>query len=48
MSHIDAHSTRDKQAVFNFILEVKNKPQLDDIIRKLLLIKGIIEVKRVE
>ncbi len=48
ISHIDASSTRDKQAYFNFILEVKNRPQLNDIIKKLSHIPGVIEVKRVE
>ncbi len=46
--HIDATSTRDKQAQFNFIMEVENRLQLDDIIKKLSRIRGVIEVKRVE
>jgi GTP pyrophosphokinase len=48
MSHIDAHTTRNKQAVFSITLGVKNKPQLNDIMKKITLIKGIIEVRRVE
>ena len=48
ISHLDASTTRDKQANFNFILEVKNKSQLDEITRKLLQINGVIEVIRVK
>ena len=48
ISHLDASSTRDRQAHFNFILEVKNKPQLDEITRKLLQINDVFEVKRVK
>jgi len=48
INHIDASTTRDKQAHFNFILEVKNKPQLNEIIKKLLQVNGVIEIKRAE
>jgi GTP pyrophosphokinase len=48
INHLDAKSTRDKQAHFNLVLEVRDKPQLDEIIKKLSLIKGVIEAKRVE
>jgi GTP pyrophosphokinase len=48
INHIDASSTRDKQAHFNFILEVKNKPQLNEILKKLSQLSGVIEVKRVK
>jgi len=48
INHIDASSTRDKQAHFNFILEIKNKPQLNEILKKLSQLSGVIEVKRVK
>jgi GTP pyrophosphokinase len=48
INHIDASTTRDKQAHFNFILEVKNIHQLNDIMKKLSQISGVIEVKRVK
>lgn len=48
INHIDASSTREKQAYFNFILEVKNRPQLNEILKKLSQINGVIEVKRVK
>jgi len=46
ITHIDASVTSDRRARFNFILEVKDKHQLDDLIRKLSHIKGVIEVRR--
>ena len=46
VSHIDASATYDKQAHFNFILEVKTKSQLTDIIRKLSQLDGVLEIKR--
>jgi GTP pyrophosphokinase len=48
ISHINVRTTRNKQAIFNITLEVRNKPQLDDISKKLSLVKGVLEVKRVE
>lgn len=48
INHIDASTTRDKQAYFNFILELKDEPQLNEITKKLLKVSGVIEVKRVK
>ncbi|MEF9475844.1 MAG: ACT domain-containing protein [Candidatus Mariimomonas ferrooxydans] len=48
INRIDASTTRDKQAHFNLILEVKNKPQLNEIIKKLYQVNGVIEIKRAE
>lgn len=47
INHIDASATPDKRARFNFILEVKDKQQLDTILKKMSQIQGVIEVKRV-
>ncbi len=48
INHIEASTTRNKQAYFNIILEVKNKTQLSEIVKKLLLVSGVIEIKRVK
>jgi GTP pyrophosphokinase len=48
INHIDASTTRDKQAHFNVILEVKHKSQLNEIMKKLSQINGVIEVKRIK
>ncbi len=48
IKHVDASVTRDRQARFNFILEVKNKPQLNEILKKLSQVNGVIDIKRVE
>jgi len=48
INHIDASATYDKQARFNFILEVKDKHQLDEILKKMSQVRGVIEVKRVK
>ncbi len=48
INNMTASTTRDKQAYFNFILEVKNKKQLDDILKKLAQVNGVNEAKRVE
>ncbi len=48
IKHADASVTRDKQARFNFILEIKNKSQLNEILKKLSQVNGVIEIKRVE
>lgn len=48
IKHADASVTRDKQARFNFILEVKNKSQLNEILKKLSQVNGVIDIKRVE
>ena len=46
INHVDATATYGKQAKFNFILEVRDKKQLNDILIKLTRIKGVLEVKR--
>ncbi|RPI32953.1 MAG: ACT domain-containing protein, partial [Nitrospiraceae bacterium] len=48
ISHLEASATYEKQALFDFMLEIRDKNQLDQIIRKLSLINGVIEVKRVQ
>ncbi len=47
ISHLDASATHEKQALFNFTLEIRDKKQLDDTLRKLANISGVIEVRRV-
>jgi GTP pyrophosphokinase len=47
IKHIDASATYDKQAHFNFILEVKDKSQLNEILKKLSEVNGVTEIKRV-
>lgn len=48
INHLDASATHEKQALFNFILEIKDKQQLDHTIAKMNQINGVIEVKRVQ
>jgi len=48
INHLDATATYEKQALFNFILEIKDKRQLDQIMNKMSQINGIIEVRRVQ
>jgi GTP pyrophosphokinase len=48
INHLDASSTHEHQALFNFVLEFKDKRQLDQIVRKLLQVNGVIEVRRVQ
>jgi GTP pyrophosphokinase len=48
INHIDASATHEKRARFNFILEVKDRHQLDEILKKISRVKGVIEVKRVK
>lgn len=45
--HIDASATTGSQAHFNLILELKSKAQMADILKKLSLINGVLEAKRV-
>ena len=45
--HIDASATSEKQATFNLTLELKDKSQLEDILKKLSLINGVIEARRI-
>ena len=44
--HLEASSTYEKQALFNFVLEVKDKHQLDQIMTKMSQISGVLEVRR--
>ncbi len=46
ISHIDASTTHEKQARFNFTLEVKDRQQLDNVLKKISRISGVIEVER--
>jgi GTP pyrophosphokinase len=48
INHLDASSTHEQQALFNFVLEFKDKRQLDQIARKLTQVNGVIEVRRVQ
>ncbi|MBI4849111.1 MAG: bifunctional (p)ppGpp synthetase/guanosine-3',5'-bis(diphosphate) 3'-pyrophosphohydrolase [Nitrospirae bacterium] len=48
ISHLEASTTHEKQALFNFMLDIKDKRQLDEVIKKLSQINGIIDVKRVK
>ncbi len=48
INHVDASATHEKQALFNFILDIRDKRQLDDIARKISQINGVIDVKRVQ
>jgi len=47
INHLDASATHEKQALFNFTLEIRDKEQLDEIMKKLSHINGVIEVRRV-
>ncbi|MBI5049587.1 MAG: bifunctional (p)ppGpp synthetase/guanosine-3',5'-bis(diphosphate) 3'-pyrophosphohydrolase [Nitrospirae bacterium] len=46
--HIESSATNSKQASLNFILEVKDKNQLNEIFKKIPLVSGVIDVKRVK
>ncbi len=48
INHLDASSTHDKKALFNFTLEIKDKRQLDQVIAKVSQISGVLEVKRIQ
>ena len=45
--HVDAGATADRRAYANFVLEVKDRQMLDQVLRKLSRIRGIISVSRV-
>lgn len=45
---VDASATYNKQAYIDFILEVKDKAQLDEVLKKVEQVNGVIEVKRVK
>lgn len=48
INHIDASATHEKQALFNFTLDIRDKKQLDEILKKLSQISGVIDVRRVQ
>ncbi len=48
INHLEASATHEKQALFNFILDIRDKQQLDQTVRKMSQINGVIEVKRVQ
>ena len=48
INHLDASATHEKQALYNFILDIKDKKQLDQTMTKMNKINGVIEVKRVQ
>lgn len=48
INHLDASSTHDKKAMFNFTLEIKDKRQLDQMIARVAQINGVLEVKRIQ
>jgi len=48
INHLDATTTHERQALFNFILDIRDKGHLVDVIKKLAQINGVIDVKRVK
>jgi GTP pyrophosphokinase len=48
INHLDASTTHEQQALFNFILDVRDKHHLNDVIKKLSQVNGVIDVKRVK
>jgi GTP pyrophosphokinase len=48
ISHLDASSTHEKEALFNFTLEIRDKRQLDQVMSRLSQINGVLEVKRIQ
>ena len=48
INHLDASATHEKQALFKFILDIRDKKQLDQTMIKMNQISGVIEVKRVQ
>jgi GTP pyrophosphokinase len=48
INHLDVSVTYEKQAYFNFILEIKDRRQLDQIMRKMSQVNGVIEVRRIQ
>ncbi len=48
ISHLEASTTHEKQALFNFILEIRDRKQLDETMKKMYQISGVIEVRRVQ
>ncbi len=47
INHLDASTTHERQALFNFILDIKDKSQLDELLKKLSQVNGVIEVRRI-
>lgn len=48
INHLDASATHERQALFNFILDIRDIRQLDETVRKMSHVNGVIEVKRVQ
>ena len=48
INHLDASATHEKQALFNFVLEISDNKQLAGIMKKLSQINGVIDVRRVQ
>jgi GTP pyrophosphokinase len=48
INHMDVSVTHEKQALFNFLIEIRDKTQLDNVIRKLSQVSGVIEIRRVQ
>jgi GTP pyrophosphokinase len=48
INHLDASATHEKQALFNFVLEIRDRRQLNETLRKMSQINGVIEVRRVQ
>ena len=48
IARVDASTTQDKKAFVNFIIEVKDRAQLEVVIKKLIQVNGVMEVKRVK
>ncbi len=48
INHLDASTTYERQALFNFILDIRDKHQLDEVLKKLSQVNGVIEVRRVQ
>lgn len=48
INQLDASSTREEKALFNFTLEIRDKRQLDQVVVKISQISGVLEVKRLQ
>ncbi len=46
LAHLAAYSTQDRHAHFTFVLQVKDKPQLLNLNRKLMSSEGVLSVRR--
>lgn len=47
ISHADISTTKDKQAILNFVVDIKDLKHLEKVIQKIEQVKGVIDVKRV-